>query len=75
MALDKRIKVIKREERKQDGSLPAPRPFEAQPVEQTRPAVAKHSSATIINNWVRERRQRKSVDARQAFESLFHKAA
>lgn len=75
MALDKRIKVIKRDERGQGGNLSATRPKERQPAEQPRPAVAKNNATTIITSWVRELRQRKSVDARQDFENLFHKAA
>ena len=75
MAPDKRIKVIKRDARNRRGSLPAARreggPHAAQP----RPAVAENNAATIVTSWVRELRQRKDGDARQAFESLFQKAA
>ena len=72
MVPDKRIKVIKRDER---GSLPATRTEAGQHAEELRPSVAKNKAATIVTGWVRELRERKSGDARHAFESLFHKAA
>ena len=75
MALDKRIKIIKRDERGRRDSLPATRSEAGQHAEQSRPAVANNNAATIVTSWVREMRQRKIGDARHAFESLFHKAA
>lgn len=74
-AQDKRIKVIKRDERHRRDSLPATRPEGEPHAEAPRPAVAQDNAATIVTSWVRELRQRKVVDARHAFESLFHKAA
>jgi hypothetical protein len=75
MTLDKRIKVIKRDERSRPDTLTAARSEEAEHAEQLRPDVAKNNATTIVTSWVRELHRRKDVDARRAFESLFHKAA
>ncbi|MDT4968031.1 MAG: hypothetical protein QOJ64_2768 [Acidobacteriota bacterium] len=66
MMTNKQIKVIKREERNQ-----------ARPdsVDKRKPEETKRDAVTVVSEWVRELRQKKSAEGLQGFEGLFEKAA
>lgn len=72
MATDKRIKIIKRSERRE---------FQAAPAEKGRArtpnaaAGANREAVTVVTGWVSELRRKKVAEAGRGFKSLFRQSA
>jgi hypothetical protein len=72
MAIEKRIKIIKRTER-QDTQAALAEKGRANAHNSGR--MAKRDAVTVVIGWVRELRRKKVAEATHGFESLFSNAA